>query len=140
MSFGDRRAPLKRTGGPKRNPEANRAWQDRSRKSLPARSTKGAARQAEATAAGARAKARDGGCVARALVPDVRCWGPLDPQHVIPRSTAPELVADEANIVGCCRGHHQWIESEPIKARKLGLHGHAGDDLDELARRRTQAR
>jgi hypothetical protein len=132
----ERRTPLKRTGGPKVNPAKARDWQDRSRQPIPKTSTKGAQRKRAAAEAGQRAKERDGRCIAAELVPELRCWGPLDPQHVIPRSTAPELVSDLANIVACCRGHHDWIGGNPEAARLLGLHGHAGDDLDELAARR----
>lgn len=132
----ERRKPLKRTGGPKADPAATRAWHDRSRKPLPANSAKGRARAREAADAGRRAKARDGGCVAAALVPELRCWGPLDPQHVIPRGVRRDLAADDRNIIGCCRGHHEWIEANKARARELGLHGHDGDDLDALAKAR----
>lgn len=135
----ERRTPLKRTGGPKANPAKVRDWQDRSRRSLPASSTKGRARAAAAAEAGRRAKDRDGGCLVAAMVPEVRCWGPLDPQHVIPRSIRRDLAADERNIIGCCRGHHEWIEHQPEAARLLGVHGHDGDDLDELQARRDSA-
>lgn len=130
------------------NPETTRAWQrrsqdaararerDRPRPALPAASTKGAARARAAAEAGRVAKARDGGCVAAALVPELGCWGPLDPQHVIPRGVRRDLAAEPANIIGCCRGHHEWIEANKARARKLGLHGHDGDDLDDLAARR----
>lgn len=79
---------------------------------------------------------RDGGCLAAPLVPEVRCWGKLDPQHVIPQGVRRDLAADPENIVGCCRGHHEWIGDHPEAARALGLHGHDGDDLGELKRRR----
>lgn len=79
---------------------------------------------------------RDGGCLAAVLVPEVRCWGKLDPQHVIPQGVRRDLAADPENIVGCCRGHHEWIGDHPEAARALGLHGHDGDDLGELRRRR----
>lgn len=137
----ERRTPMKRTGGPKADPAKARDWQDRSRQRLPRESANGAERRKRATAAGKAAKARDQQrCVARPLVVEVRCWGPLDPQHVIPRGVRPDMADDEANIIGCCRGHHDWIGDHPTKARELGLHGRDGDDLAELAQRRTQAR
>jgi len=135
----ERRTPLKRTGGPKANPATTRAWQDRSRRPLPPSSAKGRARARDAAEAGRRAKARDGGCVAAALVPDLRCWGPLDPQHVIPRGVRPDLADDDLNIIGCCRAHHRYIDDHPERARELGLHGRDGDDLEELRLRRLRA-
>lgn len=136
----ERRTPMKRTAGPKADPAATRAWQDRSRKPLPESSPRGRERRARATAAGKVAKARDGGCIVAAMVPEVECWGPLDPQHVIPRGVRPSLADDPANIVAACRGHHQWIEEHPVEARAMGVHGHDGDDLEELAERRRLAR
>lgn len=67
---------------------------------------------------------RDGhACQAAALVPTVACWGPLDPQHVIPRSAwaGGRLVA--ANVTAVCRRHHEWIDANPTAAAALGLHG-----------------
>lgn len=136
----ERRTPMPRGKGPKADPAKVREWQRASRKSLPASSPGGRRRQAAATKAGAQAKARDRGCVVEAMLPAIPCWGPLDPQHVIPRSTAPELAAEPANIIGCCRGHHEWLEAHPRHARRLGIHGHAGDDLAVLAERRRLAR
>ena len=43
------------------------------------------------------------------------------------------------NIVACCRRHHEWIGDHPTEARLLGLHGFSGDELAELARRRSLA-
>lgn len=76
------------------------------------------------------AKARDRyRCQAerRGIIREVRCWGPLDPQHIIPRSTRPDLADDVTNIVALCRGHHEWVGANPEEARELGLHGYAGD-------------
>lgn len=67
---------------------------------------------------------RDGHtCQAAALVPDVACGGPLDPQHVIPRSAwaGGRLVAE--NVLCVCRRHHDWIGSHKQAAADLGLHG-----------------
>lgn len=67
---------------------------------------------------------RDGHtCQAAALVPDVACGGPLDPQHVIPRSAwaGGRLVAE--NVLCVCRRHHDWIGSQKQAAADLGLHG-----------------
>lgn len=62
-------------------------------------------------------------CQAAALVPEVACWGPLDPQHVIPRSAwrGGRLVA--SNVLAVCRGHHEWVGREKRRAAVLGLHG-----------------
>lgn len=76
------------------------------------------------------AKARDRyRCQAekRGIVREVRCWGPLDPQHIIPRGVRPDLADDVDNIVALCRGHHDWVGANLTEARALGLHGYAGD-------------
>jgi hypothetical protein len=67
-------------------------------------------------------KARDGHeCRAAALVPEVGCGGRLDPHHVWPTGRGgPRL--DLANVLQCCRHHHDWIHHEhPARARELGL-------------------
>lgn len=92
---------------------------------------------AAVAAACAAAVERDRGvCQARRLVPEVRCWGPIDPQHLIPQGVQRSLADVPENIVACCRGHHEWVGDHPLAARELGLHGRYGDDLDELAARR----
>ena len=107
---------------------------------LRARSPRKRERYASIAEACGAAIERDGGrCQARLLVPEIRCGGKLDPQHVIPQGVRKDLAAEPANIVGCCRRHHDWIGDHPIDARALGLHGHSGDDLAELAQRRSVA-
>lgn len=104
------------------------------------RSPRKAGRYAEIAAACAAALARDGHrCQARLLVPEVACGGPLDPQHVIPQGVDKTLAADPANIVACCRQHHEWIGDNPVAARAVGLHGRFGDDLAQLAAARILA-
>ena len=56
-----------------------------------------------------------------------RCWGPLDPQHVIPQGVRPDLAADPANIIALCRAAHEWVGDHPNAAERLGLHGRAWD-------------
>lgn len=133
-----------------RDPEKARAWQDRSRQAaierarqkprsqLKARSPRKRERYAEIAQACGAAIERDGHrCQARLLVPEISCGGKLDPQHVIPQGVDKRLAAEEANIVACCRRHHDWIGDHPEEAQKLGLHGRWGDDLAELAARRS---
>lgn len=62
---------------------------------------------------------RDGGCRGRALLPDVPCWGRLDPHHVLRRSQGG---LDEAsNLVTLCRSHHDWVHAHPAESKRLGL-------------------
>lgn len=149
-----------------RDPEKARAWQQRSAAKaaenrrarareqaasgersglqrsgqLRSRSPRKRERYAEIAAACGEAIERDGhACQARLLVPEIRCGGKLDPQHVIPQGVRKDLAADPENIVACCRRHHDWIGDHPERARALGLHGHSGDSLEELARRRVVA-
>lgn len=62
---------------------------------------------------------RDGGCVARRLVPDIACYGRLDPHHVLRRSQGGLDTAD--NLVTLCRAHHDWVHANPARARQLHL-------------------
>lgn len=62
---------------------------------------------------------RDGDCRGRALIPEVKCWGRLDPHHVLRRSQGGK---DEAsNLVTLCRSHHDWVHAHPADSKRLGL-------------------
>lgn len=66
---------------------------------------------------------RDAGiCQAAHLVPQVACYGPLDPHHIAKRSTTPEARVDPENVVWVCRRHHYWIDVNQLEAHGLGLH------------------
>lgn len=97
-------------------------------------SAKGAERRARIAEAGEEAKRRDGyRCRGLGLIPGhSRCWGPLDPQHVIPRGVRPDLADDPRVIVALCRGAHEWVGDHPAEARVLGLHAHDGDPITRL--------
>jgi hypothetical protein len=66
-------------------------------------------------------------CYAAELVPQVACAGVLDPHHLAPRSTRPDLVCAFDNVVSVCRAHHCWIDAEPRAARAVGLHRYSWD-------------
>ncbi|HUO49379.1 MAG TPA: hypothetical protein VMU09_11125 [Acidimicrobiales bacterium] len=57
-------------------------------------------------------------CAAEALVPEVRCGGPLDPHHV--KLRGPHY-ADAESLAQVCRRHHDWITTWTREARKRGL-------------------
>lgn len=63
--------------------------------------------------------ARDRGCVGARLVPSIKCWGPLDPHHILRRSQGGTNDAD--NLVTLCRAHHDWVHAHPVTANELGL-------------------
>lgn len=118
-----RRTPLARRGtdGPD-GPSLRRGGR------LAARSPRKADRYAAIAEACREAMERDRyRCRALDLIPGHRCAGPIDPQHVIPRSTRPDLAADPSNIVALCRLAHEWAGDHPNDARKLGLHGFSWD-------------
>lgn len=71
------------------------------------------------------ARQRDGGCVARELVPDVACSGTLDGHERIPRSAWPGGHLILTNVVTVCRAHHRWIDHHEREAHALGLHGYS---------------
>jgi hypothetical protein len=68
---------------------------------------------------------RDRGCRAQRLVTDIRCWGPIDPHHVLRRSQGgPDTVE---NLISVCRAHHDWIHQHPARSYDLGLLRRSGD-------------
>lgn len=108
-----------------RPPKPARGWNStlpRGKGRLPGRSTK---RQAEADRrdqvrrdalhrAGHRCQAKD-------LVPEVRCWGPLDVDEIEGRGVNPGGHLDPDNVQVLCRGHHDWKHAHPARAEELGL-------------------
>jgi hypothetical protein len=65
---------------------------------------------------------RDGGCVARGLVPEVACFGRIDPHHRLMRSQGGPDTAE--NLISVCRSHHDWIHGHPAKSYDLDLLRH----------------
>lgn len=66
--------------------------------------------------------ARDGGCVARALVPDVACRGRIDPHHALMKSQGGKDTLDD--LIAVCRAHHEHIHANPTQSYELGLLRH----------------
>lgn len=106
---------------PKRGPRP------KGRKRLKPISDKRRAELAERERVRAEVLARDRGCVARRLVPEVKCASPdrgrarLEVHEIVKRSRWPAgwLVVD--NCVALCQAHHDWTEAEPAKATAVGL-------------------
>jgi len=66
--------------------------------------------------------ARDGPwCKARLLVPEVACWGPLDPDEYDQRGVRPGGHLDPANVQLLCRAHHDWKTGNEVEAARRGL-------------------
>ena len=59
-------------------------------------------------------------CHAAELVPEVKCWGPLDPDEWKLRSAGGSTL-DASNVQMICRAHHDWKHREPIVAAERGL-------------------
>lgn len=78
-----------------------------------------AKRQGIPTDVRSRVFLRDGGCRGRALIPDLSCWGKLDPHHILRRSQGGQDTLD--NLVTLCRAHHDWVHAYPESSRNLGL-------------------
>jgi len=67
-------------------------------------------------------RARHGGvCEAKDLVPEVRCWGPVDVDEIAPRGRRPGGHLDDTNTQCLCRAHHDWKHAHPRRALELGL-------------------
>ena len=62
---------------------------------------------------------RDKGCKGRELIPDLSCWGKLDPHHILRKSQGGQDTPD--NLVTLCRAHHDWVHGNPESSRNLGL-------------------
>jgi 5-methylcytosine-specific restriction endonuclease McrA len=63
--------------------------------------------------------ARDLGCVARDTVRQIRCYGRIDPHHVLPRSRGGKDTLDD--LISLCRAHHEWVHDHPAESYELGL-------------------
>lgn len=105
------------------NPEKTRAWRDRSRKPLPAKSKKRVAEDPERARVRQVVLDRDQGCMGRGILPG-RCWHPrdepLDVHEVESRGTHPGSHLDPEVCLALCRGHHQWVTTHPAEAEALG--------------------
>lgn len=121
MTFGDRKKPLRS------DPAKTREWQQRSRKPIPRESTRRRSERPTRRKVVAQALARDGGCVARDLVPWITCWGPLDPDERCPRSVYPGGELDIDNVQMLCRRHHDWKTEHRIEAEAIGLYQSSWD-------------
>jgi len=65
---------------------------------------------------------RSGGrCQAADLVPEVKCWGPLDTDEVVGRGVYPGAHLDADNTQTLCRAHHTWKHEHPRLAAERGL-------------------
>ena len=71
--------------------------------------------------------ARDMGCVGRAYLPFVQCYGRIDPHHVLRRSQGGQDTPD--NLISLCRAHHSFVHDHPQQSYDLGLlkRPHIGD-------------
>ena len=101
-----------------------RAWNStlRAGKGLNRVSPKRKAEESERASVVAAAMERAGGrCEAAVLVPEVACWGVLDPDEVVPRGVYPKGHLDLDNVRMHCRGHHDWKHAHPVEAVERGL-------------------
>jgi 5-methylcytosine-specific restriction endonuclease McrA len=62
---------------------------------------------------------RDGGCVARSIVPDIRCVGSLQVHHLWRRSQGGPN--EDWNLKSVCAAHHEWIHRNVRQAKLLDL-------------------
>ena len=73
----------------------------------------------------AQVLARDGGCVARLLVPEIGCSGRIDPHHALMRSQGGKDTLED--MIAVCRAHHDWIHANPARSYELRLLKHRYD-------------
>ena len=67
-------------------------------------------------------------CSAAALVPEIRCAGPLDVDEITPRGVRPGAHLDRAQTQALCREHHDWKHAHPIEAQARGLRRWSWED------------
>lgn len=60
-------------------------------------------------------------CSGAEVVPEVKCWGPLDVDEVVPRGVRPGGHLDPSNVQVLCRLHHEWKHAHPQEAAARGL-------------------
>lgn len=109
---------------PARRPKASPAWGSTLPRGgrLPARSAKRAAEERDRAEVRRVVRQRAGGrCEARDLVPEVRCWGPLDVDELEARGVHPGAHLDPDLCQLLCRGHHDWRHANPAEAEARGL-------------------
>lgn len=122
---------MKRSPMPPRKQPMNRGSAQLKRTPLARESSKrrgerDARRDAIETAVG-----RDGArCAIADAVPEIVCWGPLDPHEFEFRSARPGGHLDGDNVRMICRAHHDWVHAEPIEAARRGLRTQLRGGLD----------
>lgn len=132
---------MKRSGPPEHrtglssDPTKFRAWQQRSRRRLPARSAKRV--EDDHATAWVRQAVAARPCLLRATPETGPCSGAGTPHHLEKawrgRNTTPE------NLVPLCAAHNRWVEDEPKLAKAIGLVVAPGIDPAEARRRRIAA-
>lgn len=60
-------------------------------------------------------------CRGRNAVPDVACWGDLQPHELIRRAQWPGGIFVVDNVILLCEAHHRWTHAEPDAACAAGL-------------------
>jgi hypothetical protein len=60
-------------------------------------------------------------CVAKALMPEVYCWGPIEVHETIDRSVRPSVHLDSAFGVPLCHAHNMACNDDATRARECGL-------------------
>jgi 5-methylcytosine-specific restriction endonuclease McrA len=102
------------------DPEKVRAWQQRSRRNLPAQSAKRAAEKPERDRVRAEVFTRDRNlCQLRAEPGLPPCFGALSVHHLRKASAGGSYSLD--NLTTLCIGHNDLMEDEPLLAKRLGM-------------------
>lgn len=73
-------------------------------------------------------------CVARVVLPEIRCYGFLEVHELVDRSVRPGVQLDADFAITACRPHHEWISADASRARDDGLSFFSWDWEQALAR------
>lgn len=122
---------MKRSGPIRRDLDATRAFEKRSRQAIPSRSPR--RRDADAKTAELRATVS----ARRCLLADLAfgsCAGGGTPHHL--RKASAGGTTTPENLVPLCAFHNSWVENEPVAARIIGLVVRPGIDHAEARSRR----
>ena len=72
---------------------------------------------------------RDGDCVMKNMV-GLRCWGRLDPHHVVQKGMGGTKRPDTADdLITLCRIHHDYVHAHPAWSKENGYLRSRATDL-----------
>jgi len=116
-----RRTPLARGEGLRRDTPGARAWTSKARTPIAPRSSKRIVEDRERAKVMARVRDRDGGRCQLAAGFGTPCFGEIHGHEIVKASAWRSGRLDESNIVLACNRHNGDVEDHPALAESLGF-------------------